>query len=1012
MRSLQRFTTFLASLSLLSFLGRALAQQSPADAPPEDEAPSQDEVPEPDAPDAGAAEESGEEDEVDDEAVMESDGEDPSRPPAAGNGAVWGVITDTSFNESLVEAPVQVLGTQFETITDVEGRFRLELPPGTYSLRISYELHKSARIDGVVIEPGQVVRLDTQLEPDETATDVFEVVEEADKTSLEGMLLARKKAAVVGDSVGRAEISKSADKNAAQAAQRVVGATVVGGRFVYVRGLGERYTNALLNGAPLPSPEPDRAAVPLDLFPTPVLNSLTIAKTFTPDVPGDFAGGSVRIDTREIPSEPLFSLSASVGYNTNTTFRERLTHRGGDTDWLGLDDGTRAFPGGVPDDYAIAVGAPKPSGETVTEEEANDAGRKLNSYMSATRGNTPPNHGVAAVAGSGFDIGNDRKVGVLGAVSYGRSYTVRQNELIRDYDGDSSDPRGFSEERDYVATTGNEKVSWGGFGSVTYRFSAQHRVSLTGLRSTLADNRTQHVKGWNDLRSADIWATRLTFVTRALNLGLLDGEHRFPGLGGAELDWNLTLSSATRDEPDRRDTVWSRGTTASPYQFTDATDSGRHFFSTQEERQYGGGLDFTQPLGGRDTKLKAGGLVSIRDRSFDARILRFRQRRGTRDVPAPQPDACVSHVDTCNDGLFVPERIGTTLQIDESTGKADAYDAFLDIYAGYVMADIGITDDLRAVIGERVEHTFQVIDPYNQFSLGTELERARIRRTDLLPAVAAIWSPTKKAKLRASLTKTLARPQLLELAPFTYQDYFGGRLKGGYAGLKMTSIVNADLRVEYFPTLRDVLALSLFFKSFDDPIEPVILGDSLTYRNADGATLLGIELEARRDLGSLADALADFSVVTNLTLARSRIEVTPNPTLALTNLSRPLVNQAPWVFNFALDYTLEKTGTTARLLYNVVGPRIVEVGAGGLDDVYEHPRNMLDLTVQQDLRGALKLKLEAKNVLNSQVLMTQGCSKSGVLGSTWHLRCTRGDDYTTNRYTEGVSFNVSGSYDF
>jgi outer membrane receptor protein involved in Fe transport len=228
----------------------------------------------------------------------------------------------------------------------------------------------------------------------------------------------------------------------------------------------------------------------------------------------------------------------------------------------------------------------------------------------------------------------------------------------------------------------------------------------------------------------------------------------------------------------------------------------------------------------------------------------------------------------------------------------------------------------------------------------------------------------------------------------------------------MTSIINADLRIEYFPTLRDVLALSFFFKSFKDPIEPVILGDSLTYRNAEGATLLGIELEARRNLEPIAAALKDFSVVSNLTLARSRIEVTPTGTLALTNLSRPLVNQAPWVFNFALDYSLEKTGTTARLLYNIVGPRIVEVGAGGLDDVYEHPRNMLDLTVQQDIVEDLKVKLEAKNLLNSQIYMTQGCSKSGVFGSTWHIRCTNGDDYATSRYTEGVSFNVSGSYDF
>lgn len=1031
MRSLQRFTSLVALLSSLSLAGRASAEQAPDTPPPADDPSSEDEVlpeaeadeiapeqpaPEGIAPENAAAPEPGagsEDDEIDDEALLDGDGEDPSRPPPPGKGAVWGVVTDTEFNETLVEAPVLVIGTKFETITDVEGRFRLELAPGTYSLRITYELHKSARIDGVVVAPGQIIRLDTKLEPDETATDVFEVVEEADKTSLEGMILARKKATVVGDSVGRAEISKSADRNAAQAAQRVVGATVVGGRFVYVRGLGERYTNALLNGALLPSPEPDRAAVPLDLFPTGVLNSLTIAKTFTPDVPGDFAGGSVRIETREIPTKPLFEIGAGLGYNTNTTFRERLTHRGGDLDWLGIDDGTRKLPDEVPRDHQLVSSGP--DNEVLdTPEDLERIGERVNSYMSATRSGTLPNHSLSLIAGNGWDLGNDRKFGALGSFSYSRGFSVRRNEIIRNFGGDVADPRGFSVSRDYVGTTGNENVNWGGFGSLTYRFSARHEISLIGLRSTLADNRTQYVKGFHKDRFSDIWATRLTFVTRALNLGLLSGEHRFPKLGGAEFDWNLSLSAASRYEPDRRDSVWSRGDDSPDYLFTETPESGRHFFSDQVERQYGGGVDWTQPLGGNDDKLKTGGLVSLRDRNFEARSLRFGRTPRRPGYPNPvAPAPCGGNdIDACNDDLFLPDNIGPTLEISDVPNPGAAYDAFLNVYSVYLMADLGLSGDVRAVLGQRVEHTFQVIDPYDPFGQGTEAERARIRQTDLLPAITAIWSPTQKTKLRGSVTKTVARPQLLELAPFTYEDYFGGRLKSGYKDLKMTSITNVDMRLEYFPTLRDVLAFSLFYKTFEDPIEPVIIGDSVSFRNASGAKLIGVELEARRNLESVAEALKDFSVVTNLTLAQSRVEIRDTEALDLTNMSRPLVNQAPWVFNFALDYTLEKTGTSARLLYNVVGPRIAEVGSGGLDDVYEHSRNQLDLTVQQEVLESLKFKLEAKNLLNSEVLLTQGCGGRGVFGSTWHFTCRRGENEAVNRYTEGVSFNLSGSYAF
>jgi outer membrane receptor protein involved in Fe transport len=281
--------------------------------------------------------------------------------------------------------------------------------------------------------------------------------------------------------------------------------------------------------------------------------------------------------------------------------------------------------------------------------------------------------------------------------------------------------------------------------------------------------------------------------------------------------------------------------------------------------------------------------------------------------------------------------------------------------------------------------------------------------------VSATWSATPKTKVRASITRTLARPQLRELAPFTFQDYFGGRVTGGNPDLQITRITNVDARIEYFPNLKDVLAFSAFVKDFRDPIEPVILGGgdegSLTYRNAKGATLVGVELEARRNLGVFSSALNAFSVVSNLTLAHSAIEIRKESSVELTNLSRPLVNQAPWVFNLALDYTGEKTGTSARLLYNVVGPRVAQVGSGGLSDIYEHPRSVLDFSIQQALLEKLSLKLEGRNLLNSKVLMTQGCG-DGAFGSSWHFSCSAGDDVAVSSYTEGVSLGLSAAYEF
>lgn len=950
------------------------------------------------------------------EAELGEEGVDVNKPPAKGKGAIAGLIKDTEYGEPLAEAPVQVLGTKIEVLSDVDGRFRLELPPGTYSIRISYDLHKPQRIDGIVVTSGGIVRMDAQLTPDQGAVEAFDIVEEADKSSLEGIILARQRATIVGDSIGRAEISKSPDRNAAQAAQRVVGATVVGGRFVYVRGLGERYTNALLNGVPLPSPEPDRAAVPLDLFPASLLSSLTIAKTFTPEVPADFVGGSVRVETREIPSEPLFQISARGAYNTNNTFRERLTHRGGDLDWLGIDDGSRALPDGFPD-YSLR-GSSKPNGDPITTEERTAAGLKLNNYMSAERSGTPPDHGISVLGGNGWDLGDNRKFGIVGSFGYSRGYTVRRNEILRLFQAArrEDDPRGFATQRDYRATSGTETVNWNAFGSATYRFSPHHRISLIGLRSTLADNRTQYITGYHDVRDQDIHATRLSLVTRALNLSILNGEHLFQKLGAAELSWNLTLSSALRDEPDRRDTVWGRGRQSETrdYRFTQAAESGRHFFSEQTETQYGAGFDWTQPLSAPAAKLKFGGLASLRTRNFTSRTLSLESNRA-RGAPDAEPCA-PGEFDACNDALFVPENIGTLLVVTENTLPQDAYDAKLNIYSGYVMADLALGDQVRVIVGERVEHTLQTIDPYDQFGREEALERARISEIDLLPAVSAVWSPVKKTKLRVSLTRTLARPQLRELAPFRFQDYFGGRVTAGNPDLEMTRVTNLDTRIEHFPTLKDVLAFSLFYKDFAQPIEPVILagGDegSFSYRNAESAKLIGVELEARQNLEFFHASLRDFSAVANLTLAHSRIQLPSGGTIALTNSSRPLVNQAPWVLNLALDFAREATGTSARLLYNIVGPRVAQVGSSGLDDVYEHPRSVLDLTVQQKLAGRVSLKLEGRNLLNSQVLLTQGCGSDGLFGSTWHLSCSSGKPEAVNQYTEGVTLALSGSYEF
>lgn len=916
--------------------------------------------------------------------------------PAKGEGAVQGQVLDKQTSLPLAGASVDVVGTELRVTTDDKGQFRVALPPGRYALRIVTPGYQPIRAQNVYVYARGTRKLDVGLEPEtENSGDEFVIEAAPDTASVDALALERKRSASMGDAVGRAEMSKSPDRNAAAAAQRVVGVTLVGNRFVYVRGLGERYTNALLNGAPLPSPEPDRAAVPLDLFPTLALESLTIVKTFTPDSPGDFAGGSVRIETRRIPEKFLFQVSASGGFNTQSTFRDRLDYRGGSTDWLGYDDGSRALPSDFPR-YKLSPNTQRPDGTPVTSAELASRGQAINSYLSSRRSFTPPDHGLNVVAGDGFELGKERKLGVIAALSYARKYELRTNDVDYQYNfGSGTAPY---RERAYRLEAAKDTVTWGAFGSVSYDFDRNHRLTLVGLHSQAGEDSVRVIDGFSKGRNASIHDTRLEWVERSMNFAQLLGAHVFPELGSARLDWAAWLSKATRDQPDTRGISWQRSEGATSWNFVEDQSSGRHFWAEQSERVLGGQVAWTQPLSG-DSKLGFGGFVNERSREFSSRNFAFK-----RLLPIAQYDRyqCPSQdFDACADSMFFGTNIGTALGLEESTLPQDAYDADLNVYAAYAMTDVAIAPWLRAILGQRLEVTRQTLEPNDPFDTGVVIGGARVDSTDLLPSAGLVFDVTKKSKLRTSLTRTLARPQLRELAPFAYVNVLGGRPEVGNPDLKLTHVTNADVRFEYFPTLKEVLALTVFYKHFEDPIEAVVIasGDAgvNTYQNAKGADLRGVELELRKSLEPLSDQLKHFSFIGNLTVSVSQVELTGEALDKVTNASRPMMNQAPYSLNLALDYE-GPTKTSFRVLYNVVGKRIVAVGTEGLDDAYEHPRHLVDVTAAQELGKHFSVRATAANILNAPFLVTQGKEES--------------DATLVSRYTTGAVYSLSGSYTY
>ncbi|WP_437806715.1 TonB-dependent receptor domain-containing protein [Sorangium sp. So ce1078] len=889
----------------------------------------------------------------------------PSRPPPAGKGVVWGVVTDTATKEPLLDAQVSVVGTKLQAIADLDGRYRLELPPGSYQLRVWYEAYRPQRVQDVRVTAGQVSQVDVGLDPDQQAEEVIEVEFEPERASVAAQLLIRKNAAHVGDAVGAKEIAKTPDRNAAEAAKRIVGATVVDGKYVYVRGLGDRYTNALLNGAPLPSPEPDRQAVPLDLFPSLVLSDITVVKTFTPDIPGDFAGGSVQINTRELPTSFLFQASVSLAANTQSTFRDRLTYDGSSTDWLGIDDGTRALPREIPE-HKVARGIRRPDGTPITRDEIAAYGRAINSSMATRRSFTPPNGGGSVVVGDTLKLRGEQRLGYLATLSYGRKFSPRAGEISRTFAFDATSESGLRQTSESTVESIRDQVSWGSFASVTYTPDRDHKVMLTGLHSRSSDDVAFQSREVGEESGAVYRDILQRFVSRALTLGQLSGEHRIAALGNGTLDWKASLSRATSDEPDARENVYARDDTSGAWSWDDGTLSGSHVFLELADTNYGGQLSYALPLvrGDAPTRLKLGGLVNFRTREFDARRFRFKALGSDdttvlRQEPGP---------------LFSDENIGTIFELEETTRNTDDYTARTDLYAGYVMTDTHITRWLRAILGARVEASMLSMDVPKDHEKDVDNDDV-----DLLPAASLVFKTSPKSNLRFSVTRTLARPQLIELSPALSQPGYSAREVEGNPELERTSVVNGDLRFELFPTAGEVMAASVFYKRFEDPIEEIIKPSSgkgrLSWTNGDSGHVAGVELEMRKSLDLISPLLREITVLANVTLATSEVRINPEPeeggVAIQSTATHPLQGQSPFVVNLGLDYSGESTGTSARLLYNVFGARLRTVGKN-MPDEYEQPRHQIDLTVAQRLGEHVELKLAGENLIDAPVLVTQG----------------------------------------
>jgi outer membrane receptor protein involved in Fe transport len=880
------------------------------------------------------------------------------KPLPKGFTGIVGVVTDSLSGEGLIEATVKVIaGGKKSALTDVDGEYRLKLPPGTYDLRIFYALYEGRRVQNVEVKAGEVTRLDVRLEAKSTAIKEVIVEAKADKRNESALLMERKKAPVVQDSIGAQEIARTPDNNAGEAARRVVGVTLVDNKYVFIRGLGGRYVQTLLNSSIMPSPEPDEPSVPLDLFPTALLSNLNVLKTYTPDLPAQFGGGSLTVDTNTFPTKFELKLRGTFGVDTVTTFQQRPTAPSSVSEAFGFRNPARDLPSVFPDDRAFQQSTDR-NRPGITPEQQQEGGRALPNRWTPGSVAAAPNGSFGAQVGDTIKLGAERRLGYLAAVQWGRRERTRRI-FVADV---SASEGGLEIENPTDSLISSVSASTSALANIGFQFNRDNEVNLLVLGLTNAENQAVTAAGPETLSAMQEQENyRLQFTQRQLVFAQLKGFHRISALADLEVEWQGNYSRVERPEPDIRDSRYFISPDTGALNLRLQPNSAERFFLSLSEDSGGGNASATLPF--RGFRFKVGGFGQYQARTFEGRRFRFFE------VRRPTPTGVAEEV-------LTPESIGpgpgTQFILSESTLGQDSYRSSLALWGGFGLVEWKAAEWLRVQAGVRYEGSAQVVTVGSPFATDSNMRPPIDRRYhNPVPSLNVTWSPLSTVNVRAAYSYTLARPSFRELSPFLFFDMVRRRNIAGNPELLQTTIHHGDVRAEWFPTDTEVFALG---KQFINPIERVVVGQASNFdfgfRNADAAQLLGVELEARTSLGRLTPALKDVRLGANGSLIYSRVVLT-NTVGQLGNTDRPLQGQSPWVLNAFVTWAKPEWGTELGVFYNVYGPRISEVAVNPLPDFYEQPVHKVDVTFSQAFGKGFQFKAGVANALNQNLRIQQ-----------------------------------------
>ncbi len=907
-----------------------------------------------------------------------------------GEGYITATVVSAETNKPVKDVQIFLSGLSERFRTDKQGRFKAKVPVNEYSLSLLHSAFNTQTKDHVLIEKDKTTQLQFKLTPAGVELAEYVVLEPFLAGTLASVIEEQRTSASVSTVLGSEQISRNGDSDVASALKRASGLTVVGGRFIFIRGLGERYSSTLINGAAIPSPDPTRRVVPLDLFPTMFLDSVLVQKTYSVDRPGEFAGGTLEMRTKRIPEEFFVEFSGQIGFNQGTSFTNGLRYQGGDTDFITYDDGTRALPDSIAN--AIADGGTiKPqtrfNPDGYTKEELAGFGKDLSNTWDVKPKRIGPDGRIEAAMGDVFNIG-DFQLGYTSAVRWKQNWN-NQNEIRREFASSGTDGDGdLILIEDYTLDRTIRETQLNGYLALEAKYKENHRFFTNTMFLRQAFDEARIKDGFSDAEVNDIRRTQLRFTTNQLFMQQVGGEHVFDFANNLKIDWIYTNSTAKRDEPKTRDYRYDQNDDGS-YSFSRRADSNQVSYGTLTDKDASWRMDVKLPLEFENNfKISLNSGFIHQQKNRDSEIRRFTYFAAGPDAR----DADVLGQESLED-ILSPEYISPTgFLLREATRSTDRYRANQTLISYYGQLDMNFFDEVRLTGGLRWEDNKQFVETYSRSdSVVTDIDK-----TDMLPSVAATWFISDKQQLRAGFSQTISRPDFRELSPAPFTDPSTNQETTGNPNLKQTDITSYDMRWEYYMSPSENFSLGFFWKDMTNPIEKILLPGTaglLTYQNADSATVWGFELEVLKNLDIIHPMMEDFYVGGNYTWSQSDIVLTSENTQAQTSSNRPLQGHAPHIFNFQIGYDNVAWGTKATLLYNFVAERIVSVGILGAPDKYEQPYSQLDFIATQDINEWLAINLRLKNLIDQNVIVKQG-------------------NEVTRKYTRGRTFSIAVNLSF